>query len=54
VNAYTAGYRRAAKHLLALGLTPAPCRDELQALWSNSPEDRALVQHISQNWETTA
>ena len=42
---------RAARHLLALGLLPAPCKAELQALWTGTPEDRALVQEICTHWE---
>lgn len=53
MNAYITGYRKAARHLLALGLLPAPCRDEMQQLWSNSAEDRAVVQHINERWVTS-
>lgn len=53
MDAYTRGYRRAAKHLLACGLLPAPCKGEMQQLWSGSREDRALVQTIAENWEMT-
>ncbi|MDX1890122.1 hypothetical protein [Mycolicibacterium sp. 050158] len=52
MNAYVRGYRTAAKHLLALGLLPAPCREEMQELWANNTEDRALVRYISERWET--
>lgn len=52
MDAYARGYRRACRHLLAAGLLPAPCRDELQAMWVNSSEDRAMVQEICQRWET--
>jgi hypothetical protein len=51
VNAYVRGYRRAATHLLALGLTPAPCKEELQAMWANSAADRATVRYIAERWE---
>lgn len=51
MDAYIRGYRRAARHLLAAGLLPAPCRAELQALWTNSVEDRQLVAEISQRWD---
>lgn len=55
MNPYVRGYRLAAKHLLALGLTPMPCRHELQTLWTaGSNDDRALVLSISQRWETEA
>lgn len=45
------GYRRAARHLLAAGLLPAPCKAELQALWATSREDRQLVAEITSRWE---
>lgn len=51
MDAYVRAYRRAAKHLLAAGLPPAPCLPELRALWVNSPEDRALVEEIVSRWE---
>ena len=54
MDAYTRGYRRAAMHLIAAGLLPAPCTDELQALWRESAEDRRLVAEITQQWEATA
>lgn len=49
---YVTGYRKAARHLIAAGLPVAPCKEELQALWANSREDRELVQTICENWET--
>lgn len=52
MDAYTRGYRRAAQHLIAAGLPVAPCREELQALWSGSAEDRQLVAEITEKWET--
>lgn len=54
MDAYTRGYRRAAMHLIAAGLLPAPCLNELQALWCESAEDRRLVAEITQQWEATA
>ena len=51
MDAYTRGYRKAAKHLLAAGLPVAPCIDELRDLWAESPEDRQLVSEITQRWE---
>jgi hypothetical protein len=48
---YVSGYRRAARHLLAAGLLPAPCLPEMQAMWSLSREDREIVQEIAENWE---
>ena len=54
MDAYTRGYRRAARHLLAAGLLPAPCLPEQQELWANSREDRALVQQIASRWEIAA
>lgn len=53
MNPYVRGYRRAARHLLDLGLLPAPCRDEMRVLWANSPEDRQLVTYIAERWELT-
>lgn len=50
MNPYVRGYRRAARHLLDLGLLPAPCREEMRALWANSPEDRQLVTYIADRW----
>lgn len=52
MNAYTEGYRKATRYLMAQGLLPAPCQEELQAMWATSPEDRAIVQHICERWET--
>lgn len=51
MNPYVRGYRRAARHLMELGLLPAPCRDEMRILWANSPEDRRLVAYVADNWE---
>ncbi len=51
MDAYVNGYRSAVKHLFAAGLAPAPCLPELRELWSNSPEDRALVAAITSRWE---
>lgn len=51
-TAYVRGYRRACRHLLAVKLLPAPCREELQVLWAGSRDDRQLVQEISRRWET--
>lgn len=48
---YVNAYRKAAQHILAAGMLPAPCKEELQALWAGSPEDRALVQEICTHWE---
>ena len=51
MEAYIHGYRRAARHLLAVGLLPALCVPELQQLWTGSREDRALVRLIAESWE---
>lgn len=51
MDAYVRGYRRAAAHLIAAGLLPAPCLEELRALWRESPEDRRLVAVITEHWE---
>ncbi len=53
MDPYVQGYRRATRHLIAAGLLPAPCRDELQAMWIHSKEDRAIVQQICEQWEMT-
>lgn len=54
MDAYTRGYRRAAHHLRSAGLVAAPCRDELQQMWSEGDrEDRQLVAEISSRWEIT-
>lgn len=50
-TAYTRGYRKAARHLLAAGLLPAPCPDGLRFMWRNSAGDRAIVREICENWE---
>ena len=52
MDTYTRAYRRAAKHLMAAGLLPAPCLPEMQELWANSREDRDLVRAIASRWET--
>lgn len=52
MDPYVNGYRRATRHLLALGLLPVPCKRELQAMWVNSAEDRAIVREICERWET--
>ncbi len=52
MDAYTRGYRRAARHLLAAGLLPAPCPEGLRFMWTASPDDRAIVRHISERWVT--
>lgn len=51
MDAYTRGYRKATRHLLAAGLLPAPCRPELQAMWAHSREDRDIVRLICERWE---
>lgn len=54
MDAYVSGYRRACQHLLAAGLLPAPCRSELQTLWSQGDRaDRELVAEITTSWEMT-
>lgn len=53
MDAYSMGYRRAARHLLASGLLPYPCRRELQAMWTASGTDRAIVREVCENWEVT-
>lgn len=50
MDAYVRGYRRAAKHLLAAGLLPAPCPDGLRFMWTASTEDRQIVRNITERW----
>lgn len=51
MSPYVTGYRKAARHLLSLGLLPAPCTPEVQLLWATSAEDRELVAQITEHWE---
>lgn len=44
------GYREAAQHLLALGLTPAPNLPAMRAMWRRGGEDRHLVGRIAELW----
>lgn len=45
------GYRDAAEHLFALGLSPHPFTPELRALWRRGGHDRATAVRIAERWE---
>lgn len=47
-------YLQAARHLQALGLTPAPLIPELRLAWQRGGKDRRLAQAIAQRWELAA
>lgn len=51
---YIDGYRDAAEHLLAQGLTPAPNVPAMRGLWRRGGTDRELVQAISERWVVIA
>jgi hypothetical protein len=46
-----AGYEDAALHLLELGLTPAPNRDGLMAIWRRGGHSRQAAEFIADAWE---
>jgi hypothetical protein len=48
------GYREAAEHLLALGLTPAPNLPALRAMWTAGSETRRIAGIIAQRWGLAA
>lgn len=48
------GYEDAAHHLLELGLTPAPNRDGLRAMWKRGGHSRQVADVITQTWGMTA
>lgn len=48
---YVDGYRDAAKHLLAQGLTPAPNVDAMRILWRRGGDDQRIARRISELWE---
>lgn len=48
------GYRDAAQHLLACGLTPAPDLIAMRVMWRRGGADRDLVRAIAERWETAA
>jgi hypothetical protein len=49
---HVAGYRDAAQHLLAQGLTPAPNVPALRVMWRCGGADQALARRISERWLT--
>lgn len=51
---YVDGYRNAAEHLLANGLTPAPNLIAMRAMWRRGGTDRDLVRAIAERWEIAA
>lgn len=50
----TVGYEPAARHLLALGLTPAPNVAAMREIWKANAESRRIVQIIVERWEVVA
>jgi hypothetical protein len=44
------GYEPAAHHLLELGLTPAPNRVALTAMWRRGGDDRRVAELIARRW----
>ena len=51
---YVDGYRDAAEHLLAQGLTPAPNVAAMRAMWRRGGNDQRLAVRLSENWEVSA
>lgn len=51
---YIDGYRDAAQHLLANGMTPAPNLAAMRAMWRRGGPDRDLVRAIAERWEIAA
>jgi hypothetical protein len=47
----TVGYEAAALHLLEHGLTPAPNREGLQAMWRRGGHCRQAAEFIAEAWE---
>lgn len=45
------GYRDAAKHLLAAGLTPAPNVRVMRAMWARGGDDQRLAMRVAEAWE---
>lgn len=48
------GYEEAALHLLDCGVTPAPNRDGLRAMWRRDEHSRQAAVFIAQAWELVA
>jgi hypothetical protein len=51
---YIDGYRDAARHLLAQGLTPAPNLPAMRGMWKRGGDDQRLAMRIAQLWEVAA
>lgn len=51
---YIDGYRDAAQHLLANGLTPAPNLAAMRAMWRRGGAERDLVRVIAERWQVSA
>ncbi|OWL92844.1 hypothetical protein B7435_33390 [Mycolicibacterium peregrinum] len=51
---YIDGYRDAAQHLLAQGLTPAPNLPAMRGMWKRGGDDQRLAMRIAQLWEVAA
>lgn len=51
---YIDGYRDAAQHLLAQGLTPAPNLPAMRGMWKRGGDDQRLAVRIAQLWEVAA
>lgn len=51
---YIDGYRDAAQHLLAQGLTPAPNLPAMRGMWKRGGDDQRLAVRIAQRWEIAA
>lgn len=51
---YVDGYRDAAQHLLATGMTPAPNLAAMRVMWRRGGGDRDLVRTVSGRWEVKA
>lgn len=49
---YIDGYRDAAQHLLAHGLTPAPNVVAMRGLWGRGGTDRDLARTVAERWIT--
>lgn len=48
------GYRDAAQHLLAHGLTPVPNLPAMRAMWKRGGDQQRLAMQIAGRWETAA
>lgn len=48
---YVDGYRDAAQHLLAVGMTPASNVDAMRAMWRRGGTDQRLAAELAERWE---